>query len=54
MPKAIEDKLKREAEKKFPEDMERQNAYVYGTMQKIEENKKQHPYFRKLGRIRAE
>jgi hypothetical protein len=34
MPKALEDKLKREASKKFPNDQERQDAYVYGTMRK--------------------
>lgn len=45
MPKEIEDKLKREAEKKFPGDKERQDRYVYGTLQRIEN----HPYFRKVG-----
>jgi hypothetical protein len=34
MPKALEQKLKREAEKKFPKDEERQDAYVYGTLRK--------------------
>ena len=34
MPKALEQKLKREAKKKFPKDKERQNAYVYKTLRK--------------------
>ena len=34
MPKALEQKLKREAKKKFPKDKERQDAYVYGTLRK--------------------
>ena len=32
MPKELEDKLKREAKKKFPNDKERQDRYVYGTL----------------------
>jgi len=35
MPKALHDKLKREAAKKFPGDKERQDRYVYGTLHKI-------------------
>lgn len=35
MPKKLERKLKREARKKFPGDKERQDAYVYGTMNKL-------------------
>ena len=34
MPKALEQKLKREAKKKFPKNKERQNVYVYGTLRK--------------------
>ena len=34
MPKKLEEKLKREAKKKFPNDKERQDAYVYGTLRK--------------------
>lgn len=34
MPKELEEKLKREARKKFPGDKERQDAYVYGTLRK--------------------
>jgi hypothetical protein len=34
MPKALERKLKKEASDKFPNDEERQDAYVYGTMRK--------------------
>ena len=34
MPKKMEEKLKKEAGKKFPRDEERQDAYVYGTMRK--------------------
>lgn len=34
MPKALENKLQREAAQKFPGDKERQDAYVYGTMRK--------------------
>jgi len=32
MPKALEEKLKRQARKKFPGDKERQDRYVYGTL----------------------
>lgn len=32
MPKELEDKLRKEAEKKFPGDKKRQDAYVYGTL----------------------
>jgi hypothetical protein len=46
MPKEIEDRLKKEAEKKFPGDKERQDAYVYGTMNRIEN----HWYWRKRGK----
>jgi hypothetical protein len=35
MPKALEQRLRREAEKKFPGDRERQDAYVYGTLRKV-------------------
>lgn len=34
MPKKMEKELKAEAKKKFPNDKERQNRYVYGTLQK--------------------
>jgi len=34
MPKAVEEKLRKEAERKFPGDKERQNAYIYGTLRK--------------------
>lgn len=34
MPNKLEEKLKREAKKKFPNDKERQDAYVYGTLRK--------------------
>lgn len=39
MPKKLHDKLAKEAKKKFPGDKERQDAYVFGTLQKIEDNK---------------
>lgn len=39
MPKKLHDKLKREAKKKFPGNKKRQDAYVYGTLQKIENQK---------------
>lgn len=32
MPQEIEQKLRREATKKFPNDKKHQNAYVYGTL----------------------
>lgn len=32
MPSEIEERLKREAQRKFPGDKKRQDAYVYGTM----------------------
>lgn len=40
MPVALERKLKSTAKKKFPKDKERQGAYVYGTINKIEKKKK--------------
>lgn len=35
MPKKVERKLKREARKKYPGDKEKQDQYVYGTMNKL-------------------
>lgn len=35
MPKQVEEKLRREAIRKFPNDKSRQNAYIYGTLRKI-------------------
>ncbi len=32
--------LKKQARKKFPKNKERQNAYVYGTINKVEKKKK--------------
>lgn len=32
MPKAVEKRLKETAQRKFPDDKERQNAYVYGAL----------------------
>lgn len=48
MPKALEQKLKREASKKFPGDEERRDAYVYGTLRKTgwtpsTQNQSNHP-----------
>ena len=40
MPVKLEKDLKKAAKKKFPKDKERQNAYVYGTINKIEKKKK--------------
>lgn len=40
MPVALERQLKKTAKKKFPKDKERQNAYVYGTINKVEKKKK--------------
>lgn len=34
MPKKLEEKLKRQAKKKFPGNEERQDRYVYGTLRK--------------------
>lgn len=34
MPKALENKLKKQARKKFPGNKKRQNAYVYGSLRK--------------------
>lgn len=34
MPKKMERELKKEANKKFPGNKKRQDAYVYGTMRK--------------------
>jgi len=39
MPKALHDKLRRQAEKKGLKG-ERKKAYIYGTMSKIEKRKK--------------
>lgn len=39
MPKALEAKLKAEAERKFPGDETRQNAYVYGTLRKLKKER---------------
>ena len=35
MPTKIEATLRAEAEKKFPGDKNRQDAYIYGTMRKL-------------------
>lgn len=35
MPKQVEASLRKEAEKKFPGDKQRQNAYIFGTMRKL-------------------
>ena len=35
MPLELERKLRAEAERKFPDDTARQNAYIYGTMRKL-------------------
>lgn len=35
MPKAVEEKLRKEAERKFPGDKQKQNAYIYGTLRKM-------------------
>lgn len=40
MPKELEDKLKKEAKEKFPDDEEKQNAYVYGTLRKLKGRRK--------------
>lgn len=40
MPVKLERELKKTASKKFPKNKERQNAYVYGTLNKIEKKKK--------------
>lgn len=41
MPRRMEKALKLEAMKKFPGDKERQDRYVYGTMNKLGKLKKQ-------------
>jgi len=35
MPKQVEEKLRKEAQRKFPGDKKRQNAYIFGTLRKI-------------------
>jgi len=35
MPKHVERKLRMQARKKFPGDKEKQDTYVYGTMEKL-------------------
>jgi hypothetical protein len=35
MPKSLERKLRREARRKYPGNKDRQDAYVYGTMNKL-------------------
>lgn len=52
MPKELEAQLKAEAEGKFPGDIERQNAYVYGTLRKIKSDN--HWYWRPRGKKKAE
>ena len=42
LPKALEDRLKREAAKKFPGDKDRQNRYVYGTLDRLKREGKIH------------
>jgi|TARA_R100000458_G_C8111692_1_gene134218 hypothetical protein len=37
MPRAIKKKLIEAAKKKFPADKKKQNAYIYGTLRKIEQ-----------------
>lgn len=39
MPKKLHEELKKEAKKKFPGDKERQDAYVYGTLNKVKRGK---------------
>jgi hypothetical protein len=34
MPKQVEEKLRKEAERKFPDNKEKQNAYIYGRLRK--------------------
>lgn len=40
MPVKLERNLKKTASKKFPKNKKRQDAYVYGTMNKIKKGKK--------------
>jgi hypothetical protein len=40
VPAELERRLKREAEKKFPGDKERQDRYVYGTMNRLKKEGK--------------
>lgn len=35
MPKALERKLIREARRRFPNNKDKQNAYIYGTLRKL-------------------
>jgi hypothetical protein len=35
VPKELEDRLRREAQAKFPDDPKRQQAYVYGALRRI-------------------
>lgn len=35
MPTKIEAKLREDAQKKFPNDQKRQDAYIYGTMRRL-------------------
>lgn len=39
MPVTLERKLQAEARRKFPGDQERQDRYVYGTMQKLKDRR---------------
>ena len=47
MPKKLHDKLKREAREKFPGHKERQDEYVYGTLDKIKKKVKRNRKKRK-------
>lgn len=35
MPKELEERLRAEARKRFPDDPKRQNAYVYGALRRM-------------------
>lgn len=47
MPKELEDKLKKEAEKKFPGDKPRQDHYVYGGIENIKKKQRRRKRRRK-------
>jgi hypothetical protein len=35
MPKELEERLRAEAQRRFPDDPQRQNAYVYGALKRM-------------------
>lgn len=51
MPREVEERLKREAQQRWPNDQQHQDRYVYGTLNKLEGKKyKGHTFRRRHAR----